>query len=837
MKKILSCNKLILVLFTLFICTQNVVAAEPTSITQASIAPIVTPTTSPVNTGDVVVVATVNIFNAKIISQAGNTFKVSFDISNRVGVQAGVKYAISLVNLKDGSNIDTKIYDETLALGENETIHKEVVYSVPAHVVSDIYKVILESKSIGGLPLANVSLGEVAAEAASEVSTEDSEKSLASDASMFKDILKSNDISQNLVFDKAVYKAGDVAHLKIFWTFRANSLIKSSSTFSTNFDSVFVEVSVSNKDGVSCILNPVSFKSDIGYVSDLPIPIEFDCEGPVVNVSLIEDMGDNLRVILSTQEYRGQVVPISRHTLDFLDGTTFLLLVLIVVLLIFAIFLSYSIKKNGKNTGGRVLNVLLFCIFSSVFMFSLADTAKADTACLIMRGVNFGYCANYSFSNRDYTYGETVVLDSPTSGAENFNSCNWSFLNKGYVWAAVDQSISSYYENFAGGERRSWNNLAIGTHNLNIGVAVYTCIWEWNVTILFAAEPFISIPFNVVPVAPITPKTLSVQIFGTGSGSVVSSPVGINCSSATCTNDFNPNAMVTLTASPSTNSNFTTGWGGACAGTNPTCTILLDISRSVTATFTREPAVTGTCTINGSDETTVDVGETVIFEATNLLNGTSPYSYVWDPGTDRATGAPTISVGYITTKGRWIPTYETGGRYRNASVTVTGKNGATGTIPCGTVIVYDPNAIPPEEGGTEPPDGDSGIPPGGGTNPPGGGSSSNVPLLWFEGGAEPTNKLDTKTKNVRFGENVVVEFDTDGLRCAGGIYPLPSGPVSDNRGMWMLDRGSGDGTFTFTSLGKNTYTANLMCSPLEGDGFVQSNNIIINVTKNSAQEI
>jgi hypothetical protein len=75
---------------------------------------------------------------------------------------------------------------------------------------------------------------------------------------------------------------------------------------------------------------------------------------------------------------------------------------------------------------------------------------------------------------------------------------------------------------------------------------------------------------------------LTVGLAGTGSGTVASNPVGINCP-ATCTAKFNSGALVTLTALPATGSMFA-GWSGACSGTAP-CSVTMSAARSVTATF------------------------------------------------------------------------------------------------------------------------------------------------------------------------------------------------------------------------------------------------------------
>jgi endo-1,4-beta-xylanase len=75
---------------------------------------------------------------------------------------------------------------------------------------------------------------------------------------------------------------------------------------------------------------------------------------------------------------------------------------------------------------------------------------------------------------------------------------------------------------------------------------------------------------------------LTVTKAGTGSGTVTSSPSGINCG-GTCSAGFASGATVTLTATPASGSTFA-GWSGACSGTG-TCTLSMTASRSVTATF------------------------------------------------------------------------------------------------------------------------------------------------------------------------------------------------------------------------------------------------------------
>jgi uncharacterized repeat protein (TIGR02543 family) len=78
--------------------------------------------------------------------------------------------------------------------------------------------------------------------------------------------------------------------------------------------------------------------------------------------------------------------------------------------------------------------------------------------------------------------------------------------------------------------------------------------------------------------------TMTVAKAGTGAGTVVSSPAGIDCGS-TCTADFVDGTTITLTATPAAGSTFA-GWSGDCAGSAATCTVVATYGRSITATFT-----------------------------------------------------------------------------------------------------------------------------------------------------------------------------------------------------------------------------------------------------------
>lgn len=82
--------------------------------------------------------------------------------------------------------------------------------------------------------------------------------------------------------------------------------------------------------------------------------------------------------------------------------------------------------------------------------------------------------------------------------------------------------------------------------------------------------------------APPTTFVVTVAKSGTGTGTVTSSPSGINCGS-TCSASFSKGAKVVLTATADPGSAFT-GWSGACSGAG-TCSLTVKRRLSVTATF------------------------------------------------------------------------------------------------------------------------------------------------------------------------------------------------------------------------------------------------------------
>ncbi len=107
------------------------------------------------------------------------------------------------------------------------------------------------------------------------------------------------------------------------------------------------------------------------------------------------------------------------------------------------------------------------------------------------------------------------------------------------------------------------------------------CTGSATCTITMDTEHAATASFALIPT-----RVLSVNLAGTGSGTVSSLPQGISCGSA-CTASYAEGTMVTLSATAASGSSFA-GWSGACGGT-AACTVTMAEAKSVTATFTLVP--------------------------------------------------------------------------------------------------------------------------------------------------------------------------------------------------------------------------------------------------------
>jgi hypothetical protein len=106
------------------------------------------------------------------------------------------------------------------------------------------------------------------------------------------------------------------------------------------------------------------------------------------------------------------------------------------------------------------------------------------------------------------------------------------------------------------------------------------CTGTGACTVSMTAAKSVTATFNLQTFALTATKS------GTGSGTITSSPAGINCG-ATCSANYTTGTSVTLTATAGAGSTFG-GWTGACTGTGA-CVVTVDAAKSVGAVFNANP--------------------------------------------------------------------------------------------------------------------------------------------------------------------------------------------------------------------------------------------------------
>jgi uncharacterized repeat protein (TIGR02543 family) len=213
-----------------------------------------------------------------------------------------------------------------------------------------------------------------------------------------------------------------------------------------------------------------------------------------------------------------------------------------------------------------------------------------------------------------------------------------------------------------------------GAHSL------YLSIFDQGDGILDSAVFVDNVRFSNRPTGTCVPgatagEVLAVIKNGTGTGTVTSSPAGIDCG-ATCTKSFTKNTVVTLTPAASAGSTFT-GWSGDCSGTGA-CTVTMDQARSVTATFTLQPP---------PPTYTLTVGK----------NGTGSGTVASSPAGINcgATCSQAYTQGTVVTL---TPTAATGSTFAGWSGACTGTGACTVTMSQARSVTATFNLVPPVVG-------------------------------------------------------------------------------------------------------------------------------------------
>jgi Divergent InlB B-repeat domain/Glucodextranase, domain B/Bacterial Ig domain len=204
----------------------------------------------------------------------------------------------------------------------------------------------------------------------------------------------------------------------------------------------------------------------------------------------------------------------------------------------------------------------------------------------------------------------TITITTPTEG-QNFT------IPSAKIAGTVSGSVTalSYTDN---ANTQRYQLTPAGNFSFNVGLNPGANTIRVHAQNGSSAE--VSSAITIYYTAPSIKYTLTTS--KNGQGSITSNLPGINCGT-TCTFDYTSGTSVTLTATPDSGSSFAS-WGGGCSGTNNTCTIPMNQTQNVFATFSvnsdttpptisiSNPAnnstiITDTVTVNGTANDNVGV--------------------------------------------------------------------------------------------------------------------------------------------------------------------------------------------------------------------------------------
>ncbi|MEI6154353.1 MAG: hypothetical protein WCQ90_09740, partial [Deltaproteobacteria bacterium] len=211
-------------------------------------------------------------------------------------------------------------------------------------------------------------------------------------------------------------------------------------------------------------------------------------------------------------------------------------------------------KNDDCNTGPVLLGQGLGCDLNPASL--TANTCQPTKASMYgCVGINHTSCMNTG------TYGSNATW---CCGCSSWQESKGECLAVSQYWQSAIEPIISVFHNAC--------------------ATAYSFPYDDKVTMTCTSPTDDgSLGYNVIFSPKVATYTLSAYKSGIGKGTVASSPSGINCGS-TCSANFTQSTVVTMTATPKTGSTFSS-WSGACTGTSTTCTITMDASKNVTATF------------------------------------------------------------------------------------------------------------------------------------------------------------------------------------------------------------------------------------------------------------
>lgn len=248
--------------------------------------------------------------------------------------------------------------------------------------------------------------------------------------------------------------------------------------------------------------------------------------------------------------------------------------------------------QNAINTARANGSVMIVAAGNDTLPASRFTPANCSGVISIASNTRSGGRANYS------NYGSTIDLAAP-GGDSNNGAANgiWSTVNSGstspisadYAYKDGTSMAAPYVAGIAA--LMKGRNPALTPDQIETLLKdtarpfPITCFGGCGTGIVDAGAAVAASDGGAIAQMPIS---VSVYSNDNGSGTVTSSPAGINCATLTsgpgCSARFATNSSVTLTATAQAGS-VLEGWFGPCSGSSPTCTVSMQHAASVYALF------------------------------------------------------------------------------------------------------------------------------------------------------------------------------------------------------------------------------------------------------------
>jgi hypothetical protein len=213
-----------------------------------------------------------------------------------------------------------------------------------------------------------------------------------------------------------------------------------------------------------------------------------------------------------------------------------------------------------------------------------------------------------------------VVLTGTSSSGSGFFDPGTSFPN--HLSAAVNGGSVTV-------NTVTYNNRTNLTLNLTVAAGATT--GARTITVTNPDGQSVTSASGILTIAglPEVNFSFSVNKIGAGTGTVTSSPVGIDCG-GTCTVSFASNTVVTLTPTAGANSAFR-GWSGGCSSTGD-CSVTMSSNTIRTANFDALPVITNAFIGPSSPTTTNDLIAAVF--ASDADGDPITFAYQWQQSTN-----------------------------------------------------------------------------------------------------------------------------------------------------------------------------------------------------------